>query len=142
MAKISLVLDQSHSLKEKRMVLRRIKARVRERTHVIMNEVGTQDMWQRAELGCAVTSSDRGKALEVIDEVVRVAMSAGGAQIVAIAKDVTTFDPDGRSESGHLHLGAEAQPFSPIDDRTGAGDKAQGSDDFIPDEWREEADKP
>jgi len=128
MAKISLVLDQSHSLKEKRMVLRRIKDRVRDRAHVIMNEVGAQDMWQRAELGCAVTSSDRGKALDVIDEVVRVAMSAGGAQIVAIAKDVTTFS-------------AEAQPFSPIDDRTGTGDKAQGSDDFIPDEWREEADK-
>lgn len=128
MAKISLVLDQSHSLKEKRMVLRRIKDRVRDRAHVIMNEVGAQDMWQRAELGCAVTSSDRGKALEVIDEVVRVAMSAGGAHIVAIAKDVTTFS-------------AESQPYAPIDDRTGTGDKAHGSDDFIPDEWREEADK-
>jgi uncharacterized protein len=124
MAKISLVLDQSHSLKEKRMVLRRIKDRVRDRVHVSLNEVGAHDIWQRAELGCAVTSGDRAKALEVIDEVVRVAMSAGGAQIVAIAKDVTTFD-------------AESVPFTPIDERTGAGDKAQGSDDFIPDEWRE-----
>jgi uncharacterized protein YlxP (DUF503 family) len=108
------------------MVLRRIKDRVRERAHVLLNEVGSQDVWQRAELGCAVASSDRGKALEVIDEVVRVAMSAGGAQIVAIAKDVTTFD-------------AEQLPFTPIDERTGTGDKAQGSDDFIPDEWRDEA---
>ena len=124
MAKISLVIDQSHSLKEKRMVLRRIKDRVRERAHVIMNEVGDQDIWQRAELGCAVTSSDRNKALEVIDEVVRVAMSAGGAQVVAIAKDVTTFS-------------AEAVPYTPIDDRTGAGDKAQAGDDFIPPEWLE-----
>jgi uncharacterized protein len=128
MAKISLVIDQSHSLKEKRMVVRRIKDRVRERAHVILNEVGDHDIWQRALLGCAVASSDRTKALEVIDEVVRVAMSAGGAQIVGIAKDVTTFD-------------ALAQPISPIDDRTGAGDKAQGSDDFIPDEWREEAER-
>jgi uncharacterized protein len=128
MAKLSLVIDQSHSLKEKRMVLRRIKDRVRERAHVILNEVGSQDVWQRAELGCAVASSDRQKALEVIDEVVRVAMSAGGAQIIAIAKDVMTFD-------------AEAVPFTPIDDRTGTGDKAQGSDDFIPDEWREAAER-
>ena len=30
MAKLSLVIDESHSLKEKRMVLRRIKDRVRE----------------------------------------------------------------------------------------------------------------
>lgn len=125
MAKISLVIDQSHSLKEKRMVLRRIKDRVRERAHVHLNEVGEQDIWQRAELGCAVASSDRGKALAVLDEVVRVAMGAGGAQIVAIAKDVTTFD-------------APPVPFTPIDDRTGTGDKAQGSDDFVPDEWRDE----
>jgi len=141
MAKLSLVIDQSHSLKEKRMVLRRIKDRVRERAHVVLNEVGSQDVWQRAELGCAVASSDRQKALEVIDEVVRVAMSAGGAQIVAIAKDVITFDPDGRNEFGHLHSGAEAVAYTPVDDRTGTGDKAQGSDDFIPDEWREAAER-
>jgi uncharacterized protein len=128
MAKLSLVIDQSHSLKEKRMVLRRIKDRVRERAHVVLSEVGSQDIWQRAELGCAVASSDRQKALEVIDEVVRLAMSAGGAQIVGIAKDVMTFD-------------AESVPFTPIDDRTGTGDKAQGSDDFIPDEWREAAER-
>jgi len=124
-ARISLVVGDAHSLKEKRMVLRRIKDRVRERLHVTVNEVGELDTWQRAELGCAVVSADRGKALALIDEVVRVAMSAGGAQIVAIAKDVTTFD-------------AEAQPFTPIDDRSGAGDKAQAMDDFVPKEWLDE----
>lgn len=125
MAKISLVIDQSHSLKEKRMVLRRIKDRVRERLHVTVNEVGELDNWQRAELGTAVVSSDRTKAFELIDDIVRVAMAAGGAQIFAIAKTVTTFD-------------AESLPFTPIDERTGSGDKAQGGDDFIPDEWRDE----
>ena len=128
MAKISLVIDQSHSLKEKRMVVRRIKDRVRERAHVILNEVGDHDIWQRAELGCAVASGDRAKALEVIDEVIRIAMSAGGAHITGIAKDVTTFD-------------APSAPFTPIDDRTGTGDKAQASDDFIPAEWREELER-
>jgi uncharacterized protein len=130
MAKISLVIDQSHSLKEKRMVLRRIKDRVRERLHVNVNEVGELDNWQRAELGCAVASSDRAKALELIDDIVRVAVAAGGAQIFAIAKTVVTFD-------------AESLPSisfpAPIDDRTGSGDKAQGGDDWIPEEWRDEA---
>ena len=125
MAKISLVIDQSHSLKEKRMVLRRIRDRVRERLHVNVNEVGEHDNWQRAELGTAVVSSDRSKALELIDEVVRVAVAAGGAQIFAIAKTVTTFE-------------AESLPFVPITDRTGSGDKAQGGDDWIPDEWRDD----
>ena len=53
-AKLSLVIGDAHSLKEKRMVLRPIKDRVRERLHVTVNEVGEHDMWQRAELGCAV----------------------------------------------------------------------------------------
>jgi uncharacterized protein len=125
MAKISLVIDQSHSLKEKRMVLRRIRDRVHERLHVNVNEVGEHDNWQRAELGTAVVSADRTKALELIDDVVRVAMAAGGAQIFAIAKTVTTFE-------------AESLPFVPIDDRTGSGDKAQASDDWVPDEWRDD----
>ena len=120
--KLALAVGDAHSLKEKRMVLRRIKDRVRERLHVTMNEVGEQDIWQRAELGAAVVSSERQKALELIDDVVRVAMGAGGAEIVAIAKDVITFD-------------AESQPVS-VDDRTGAGDKAAGADDFIPEEWK------
>jgi len=125
------VIGEAHSLKEKRMVIRRIKDRVRERVGVVIAEVGApevRDSWQRGELGCAVVSADRGKALELIDDVVRVAMAAGGAQIVAIARDALTFD-------------AAPTAFAPIDDRTGAGDKAQASDDFIPDAWREELDR-
>jgi uncharacterized protein YlxP (DUF503 family) len=130
MAKISLVIDQSHSLKEKRMVLRRVRDRVRERLHVNVNEVGEHDNWQRSELGCAVVSSDRAKALELIDEVVRVAVAAGGAQIFAIAKTVMTFDAES--------LPSISLP-APIDDQTGSADKAQGKDHWIPDEWRDEA---
>lgn len=123
-AKLGLVIDQSHSLKDKRMVLRRIKDRVRDRLGVVVNEVGDQDVWQRAELGCAVVSADRARALALIDDVIRVAMSAGGAEIVAIAKDAITFD-------------AEAQPAELITERTGSGDKAQAEDDWVPDAWRD-----
>ena len=129
MARISLTLAGAHSLKDKRMVIRRIKDRVRDRLGVFVSEVGSsavKDAWQRSELGVAVASSDRQKALAVIDEVIRVAIAAGGAEIVAVAKDAITFD-------------GPASPLSVIDDRTGSGDKAAGSDDWIPDAWREEA---
>ena len=130
MARLSLLLADAHSLKDKRMVIRRIKDRVRERLGVFVSEVGShevKDAWQRSELGVAVASGDRQKALALIDEVVRVAMAAGGAEIVAIAKDSIMFD-------------APASPLAIIDDRTGSGDKAAGSDDWVPDAWREEAD--
>jgi hypothetical protein len=128
MARISLALADAHSLKEKRMVIRRIKDRVRERLGVFVSEVGSseiKDAWQRSELGVAVATSDRPKALALIDDVIRIAMAAGGAEITAIAKDAITFD-------------AEASPVAVIDDRTGSGDKAVGGDDWIPDAWREE----
>jgi uncharacterized protein YlxP (DUF503 family) len=128
MARLSLLLADARSLKDKRMVIRRIKDRVRERLGVFVSEVGSQeikDSWTRGELGVALASSDRQKALSLIDEVVRVAMSAGGAEITAIAKDAITFD-------------AEASPVAVVDDRTGSGDKAVAGDDWIPAAWREE----
>ena len=125
-ARLGVVIGESHSLKEKRMVLRRIKDRVRERVGVIVNEVGDQDVWQRAELGCAVVSGERAKALDLLDSVVRVAMAAGGAEITSIERSVTPFD------------GGEPVALPAVDDRTGSGDKAMGQDDWVPDEWAEE----
>jgi uncharacterized protein YlxP (DUF503 family) len=130
--RLTVVIDQSHSLKEKRMAIRRIKDRVRERVGVAVNEVGEHDRWQVAELGCAVTSGDRPKALEILDDVVRVATaaaSASGATVTAIAKDAWTFD-------------APAAPVAQVDDRTGSGDKAAGAagDDWVPDAWRDDLD--
>src|SRR4051812_37376574 len=119
-ARLGVVIGDSHSLKEKRMVLRRIKDRVRERIGVIINEVGDQDIWQRAELGCAVVSADPHRAAELLDQVVRVAMSAGGAEIASISRQMVRFE----GEEGELPA---------IDDRTGSGDKAKGQDDWIPD---------
>ncbi|MEO8704544.1 MAG: DUF503 domain-containing protein [Kofleriaceae bacterium] len=124
-AKLTVVIAQSHSLKEKRMVIRRIKDRVRDRVGVSLNEVGELESWQRAELGCAVASGDRGKAFEILDQVIRVAQAASDGQVVGIAKDAWRFD-------------APAIETPPVDDRTGSGDKAAGGDDWIPDEWRDD----
>jgi len=127
MAQLTVAIEHSHSLKEKRMVIRRIKDRVRERVGVAISEVGELDRWQRAQLGCAVASGERQQALELLDAVIRAAMSAADGQVIAVAKDVWTFD-------------APAVPIAPIDDRTGSGDKAAGAagDDWVPDEWRDD----
>lgn len=129
-AKLALAIPNAHSLKEKRMVIRRVKDRVRERLHVAINEVGALDVWQRAELGCAIPSAERAKALELVDQVVREVMSASGGQVVAVAKDAWTFE-------------TEPAPVALVDDRTGSGDKAVGQGDagWIPDEWRDDLDR-
>ena len=124
--RITLALSASHSLKEKRMVVRRVKDRVRDRVGAIANEVGdasTRDSWQRAEIGCAVVSVDRAKALELVDQVVRVVTSASDGAVVGVAKDVWTFDrePD---------LGAGIPTREDADEPAAA--------DWIPDEWKQE----
>ena len=50
-ARVTLFLGEGHSLKEKRMVLRRLKDLVRGKFNVSMAEVGENDKWQRAILG-------------------------------------------------------------------------------------------
>ena len=44
-------LSGSHSLKEKRRVLRRLKDRLRHRLNVAVAEIDHQDLWQRSTLG-------------------------------------------------------------------------------------------
>jgi uncharacterized protein len=123
--KLSLVIAHSTSLQDKRMVIRRVKDRVRERIGVVVNEVGALDDRQRAELGCAVASGDRQKALELIDQVVRLTQSASDGQVVAVAKDAWTYDVEGA-------------PLPEVDDRTGSGDKAAGNDGWVPEAWKDE----
>ncbi|MFT3700561.1 MAG: DUF503 domain-containing protein [Kofleriaceae bacterium] len=115
-AKISLVIGDSHSLKDKRMVLRKIKDRVRERIGVVVNEVGDLDVWQRSELGCAVVSNDHAKANELLDGVVRMVVG-DGVEITAIARDVSTFQ-------------GESVRFA---------DKVTAADpNWVPDEWKDQ----
>jgi uncharacterized protein len=117
MARISVAISQSHSLKEKRMVIRRIKDRVRDATRLTISEVGAQDSWQRAELGCAVAASERQHALEQIDAAVRVVMGCEGGEVLGVAKDAWKFD---------------AEPALVADKPV--------ADDWVPDAWREEVD--
>jgi uncharacterized protein YlxP (DUF503 family) len=56
---LELHLSESHSLKDKRMVLRRAKERVRSRHNAAVAEVDFQDTWQRSRLAVVSVSSER-----------------------------------------------------------------------------------
>jgi len=58
---LELHLPQSRSLKDKRMILRGVKERLR-KFNVSVAEVEYQDLWQRAALGIVVVSSGRAQA--------------------------------------------------------------------------------
>jgi len=58
---IELHVPGSHSLKEKRMVLRRVKDRLK-KFNVAVSEVDHHDLWQRAALAVVTVSTDQAHA--------------------------------------------------------------------------------
>jgi len=72
---VELHVPGSQSLKEKRMVLRRIKDRVK-KFNVAVSEVEHQDLWQRAGLAIVTVSTDERHAdrelAAVADEIERI----------------------------------------------------------------------
>ena len=67
---IELHLPVSQSLKDKRMVLRRLKDRLRA-FNVSVAEVAHQDLWQRAGLGVVTVATDDQGAEQTLTSVMR-----------------------------------------------------------------------
>ena len=69
-ARLTLLLPENASLKGKRMVVRSVTQRIRNRFNVAVAEVDTQDSWQVITLGIACLSQDKRHANEMLDKVV------------------------------------------------------------------------
>jgi uncharacterized protein YlxP (DUF503 family) len=55
---LDLYIPHAHSLKEKRMAVRRLKDRLRKHYNVSVSELNHQELWQRAELGVVSVGPD------------------------------------------------------------------------------------
>ncbi|HXE56404.1 MAG TPA: DUF503 domain-containing protein [Gemmatimonadales bacterium] len=76
-----LHLEGCQSLKDKRSVLQRLKSALR-KFNVSVSETGHLDLWQRAELSCAVVGSDRRVVEETLRSVDRVVAEADGVRVI------------------------------------------------------------
>jgi uncharacterized protein YlxP (DUF503 family) len=68
-ARVALHLAENASLKGKRMVVKSIIQRVRNRFNVAVAEIDTQDAWQVATLGIVCVSEDPRRCNEVLSKV-------------------------------------------------------------------------
>ena len=68
---LSLHLPESHSLKDKRQIIKSIMARVRNQFEVAIAEVEDQDVWQIAKLGVSCVSNSKQHANEILGNVQR-----------------------------------------------------------------------
>ena len=69
-ARVALHLAENSSLKGKRMVVKSVAQRVRNRFNVAVAEVDTQDAWEVITLGIVCVSEDRRHANEMLSKVV------------------------------------------------------------------------
>jgi uncharacterized protein YlxP (DUF503 family) len=58
-AKISLYIQDNHSLKEKRKIVKSIIAKVHQRFNASIAEVDSNDKWQMIGLGISIVGNDR-----------------------------------------------------------------------------------
>jgi uncharacterized protein YlxP (DUF503 family) len=88
-ARLTLFLPEVHSLKEKRMVLRRVKDRAQNKFNLSIAEVGENDLWQRALLGMALVGSGRRFVEAALDEVIRFVREE--AEVTNVEREIQTF---------------------------------------------------
>jgi uncharacterized protein YlxP (DUF503 family) len=88
-ARVTFFLGESHSLKEKRMVLRKVKDLVRNKFNVSVSEVSENDRWQRAVLGLALVGADRRFAESAMDEALK--FIRGHVQVSNEEKELQSF---------------------------------------------------
>jgi uncharacterized protein len=66
-----LFLPESRSLKDKRMVVRSVKAQLANRVGCSIAEVDHHDVWQRARLTLACVAREAGEAERLVDDAER-----------------------------------------------------------------------
>ncbi len=89
--RISLLLEDSQSLKDKRSTLRRIKDRVSQKFNCAIAEVGDPDVWQAAQLGFAVVSNERGFTQSMVQKILTFIDDLGLAKLIDDEQDYVDY---------------------------------------------------
>jgi uncharacterized protein YlxP (DUF503 family) len=80
---LELRLEESHSLKDKRHVVKGLKDRLRHKFNVAVAEIDYQDLWQRSVIAVVTVSGDHARAESVLQLVEQDAAGMLGAMLVS-----------------------------------------------------------
>jgi uncharacterized protein YlxP (DUF503 family) len=106
------MIPESHSLKEKRVVLRRIKDKVHQKFNVSIAEVAENDVWQSGVLGFAIVANERRFCEAMVAKVVN--FIDGEAKISDDEKDFVQYGDEPLSAEDYPH-------WEPEEDSPGGG---------------------
>jgi len=88
---IELWIAESHSLKDKRAVLRRILKRAQNEFNVSIAEVGDNDQWQRAKVGFSMVGNDQRFINGKIDHLLNFIEQLQIAEVIHSRIEITGF---------------------------------------------------
>lgn len=86
--RITLHAPWVHSLKEKRMVVKSLVAKLRNKFNASVSEIDQQDIHQTAVIGIAAIAASQAQADSIADAVLRFVEENTEAEITAIEKDL------------------------------------------------------
>lgn len=124
-AAFELHIESAQSLKDKRMVVRSMRDRIRRKYEVSVAEVDLNDLHQRARMGVAVVSNKKREVIKMLDAISSFAESEGDARVVGWTQDVVQFEFDERAALAELDFNVE--DFSSDEEDT-QDDADRGSD--------------
>jgi Uncharacterized protein conserved in bacteria len=87
-ATIKLHMPWVHSLKEKRMIVKSICAKVQNRYHVSIAEVEEQDIHQIAVFGIAAVAGEKAQADSILEQIVHFIEDNSEAELVSVEREI------------------------------------------------------
>jgi uncharacterized protein len=90
-ARLTLQIPESGSLKAKRQVLRRVTERVKARFNVAVAEVDDQDLWQKAVIGLSVVGNDRRHVDEQMEKIIHFVEEMYLAPLISRETEILAF---------------------------------------------------
>jgi uncharacterized protein YlxP (DUF503 family) len=110
-ARLTLEIPASGSLKAKRQILRRVTDRVKARFNVSVAEVDDNELWQRATIALAVVSNERKHAAEQMEKMIQFVDDLYVAPLIGRETEVLSF--------GDERFGSAAEDAGPLRIPTG-----------------------
>jgi len=99
--RVHLLIPESQSLKEKRVVLRRIKDKAQQKFNLAIAEVGDGDVWQSAVLGFAVVANQKRFVESMVEKIVNFIDSE--AKIADEERDFVQYGDEALSQESYSH---------------------------------------
>ena len=87
--KINLYFLNSHSLKDKRNILKSIKTRIRNHYNVSVAEIDNHDLWKNAILGIVCVGNDKKYLNKILNEIILFLEKQNDSQLIDYEISIT-----------------------------------------------------